>query len=304
MSPIKNVLVVGAKGNLGPVVVQHLLSANFNVSLLSRDNSTNSDFPNIKVFQTDYSEASLTQACRGQDAIVSTMSALATMTQTKIIDAAIVNGVKHFIPSDFGFNTPDMSTIKEHLPALYQRLMPKKQILDYLDGKASENLDLTWTAIGAAPLFDWTLKSGFLGTSVPNKTSTIIDSGNEPYITTTIPQIARAIVRVLQKPTLTANKYVLITSFQTTQNQILETVERATGQKFEITKVDAESWEKEGVEMLQKGDFRGIGRLWGWFLCKDGEGHGAPGSGITVGNELLELPQENMEVVIREISGL
>ena len=138
MSSIKNVLVVGvsdnipgsswnqvtdyrkAKGNVGPVVVQHLLSAKFTVSLLSRDNSINSTFPNVKVFQTDYSEASLAQACKSQDAIVSTMSALATMTQTKIIDAAIANDVKRFIPSDFGLNTPDMSAIEQHLPALYQ----------------------------------------------------------------------------------------------------------------------------------------------------------------------------------------
>ena len=32
--------------------------------------------------------------------------------------------------------------------------------------------------------------------------------------------------------------------------------------KFEVKKVDAEAWKKEGVEMLQKGDFRGIGRFW------------------------------------------
>jgi hypothetical protein len=143
-----------------------------------------------------------------------------------------------------------------------------------------------------------------MGTSVPNHTSTIIDSGNESYITTTIPQIARAIVSVLQKPAETANKYLLVTSFKTTQNQILDAAERATGQKFEVKKVDAEAWKKEGVEMLQKGDFRGIGRFWGWFLCKDGEVHGAPGNEIIVGNELLELPQEDMEVVIKEVAGL
>lgn len=90
------------------------------------------------------------------------MSALATMTQAKIIDAAILNGVKRFIPSDFGLNTPDMSAIEKHLPALYQRLKPKKQILDYLDERASQNLDFTWTAIGAAPLFDWVLSKNLV----------------------------------------------------------------------------------------------------------------------------------------------
>jgi hypothetical protein len=77
------------------------------------------------------------------------------MTQTKLIDAAIANNVKRFIPSDFGLNTPDMSAIEQKLPALYQRLKPKKIVLDYLDEKASRNREFTWTAIGAAPLFDW-----------------------------------------------------------------------------------------------------------------------------------------------------
>ena len=142
-----------------------------------------------------------------------------------------------------------------------------------------------------------------MGTSVPNHTSTIIDSGNESYITTTIPQIARAIVSVLQKPAETANKYLFVTSFRTTENQTLDTAERTTGQKFEVKKVDAEAWKKEGLEMLQKGDFRAFGRFWGWFLWKDGEGHWASGNEIT-GNELLELPQEDMEVVIKEIASL
>lgn len=123
-------------------------------------------------------------------------------------------------------------------------------------------------------------------------------------MTTTIPQLGRAIASVLQKPAETVNKYYLVISFKTTQNEILATAERATGQKFAVTKVDAEAWKAEGLEMLQKGDFRAFGRFWGWFLWKDGEGHLAPGKGIAVGNDFLGLPQEDMEVVIKEVAGL
>ena len=83
------------------------------------------------------------------------------MAQTKIIDAAIANGVKLFVPSDFGPYTPDMSAIEQHIPAVYQRLKPKKAILDYLNEKASRNSDFTWTAIGSAPLFDWVFNLDF-----------------------------------------------------------------------------------------------------------------------------------------------
>lgn len=109
-------------------------------------------------------------------------------------------------------------------------------------------------------------------------------------------------VSTLQHSADTSNKYLLVTSFKTTQNEILETAERATNQKFEVKKVDADAWKMEGVEMLQERDFRGIGRFWGWFLFKDGNGHGAPGKDVVVGNELLGLPQEDMEEVIKEIA--
>lgn len=109
---------------------------------------------------------------------------------------------------------------------------------------------------------------------------------------------------MLQKPAETANKYFVITSFKTTQNQIVEVAERATGQKFEIKKVDAEAWKKEGLEMLQKGDFRAFGRFWGWLLWKDGESLWPGESKFVVGNELLGLPQEDMEEVIKRIAGL
>lgn len=65
--------------------------------------------------------------------------------------------------------------------------------------------------------------------------------------------------------------------------------------------MDAESWRKGGVEMLEKGDFRGLGRLWGYFFWRDGEGGVKSGDEA---NEILGLPQEDMEVVIREVAGL
>ncbi|KAF8859284.1 NmrA-like family protein [Acephala macrosclerotiorum] len=301
MSSIKNVLVVGAKGNIGPVVVQHLLAANFTVSLLTRDSSTRITFPNIKVFQTDYSEASLAEAFKGQDAVVSTISVLGKMVQTKLIDAAVTNGVKRFVPSDYAYKSYDMSEIERLVPVLHQRLKPNKVILDYLEGKAAHTPNFTWTAIGGGALFDWTLKTGFLGTSISNHTSTIIDSGNEPYITTTIPQIARAIVSILQHPSPTANKYLTILSFSTTQNKILAAAEEATGKQFEVNRVGADQWHKQGLEMLEKGDFRGIGRLWGFLFWKDGEGKIADAEGESA-NRLLGLPEEDMVEVVREVA--
>jgi len=141
------------------------------------------------------------------------------------------------------------------------------------------------------------LKIGFLGTSLSTHTATIIDSGNVRYYTTTRAQIGRAIASILLKPTETANKYLFITSFITTQNQVVKACEEVTKEKFGLEHVSAEERLKEGKEMLAKGDFRGIGRLWNFWCHGEGRKKGVEED---LANELLELPKENLEVVIRE----
>ena len=141
------------------------------------------------------------------------------------------------------------------------------------------------------------MKLGFLGTSLSKHTATIIDSGNVPYYTTTRAQIGRAIASILLKPAETANKYLFITSFITTQNQVVEVCEEVTKEKFELEHVSAEERLKEGKEMLAKGNFGGIGRLWNFWCHGEGRKKGAEEE---LANELLGLPKEDMEVVIGE----
>lgn len=185
MSTIKNVIVVGvsqkvlvqrsknpnkmkASGNLGPIIVKSLLDASFTVSILTRDASKPLPFPaTVRTFQTDYSPSSLAIAFRNQDAVVSAIGALGTLTQIQLIDAAIDNGVKRFIPSDFAPNSPDLSDMERDLPELHMRLKPKTTIVEYLKKKAGENPGFTWSAVGSGPLFDWvrfsSLKRSFGG---------------------------------------------------------------------------------------------------------------------------------------------
>merc|ERR1712098_788130 len=98
MSSIKNVVLAGASGNLGPAILKALLdSSKFNVTFLTRHESK-ATFPSAaKVVRVDYSSLqSLTSAFQGQGAIVSTLSALALSDQTRMIDAAIAAKVQEF----------------------------------------------------------------------------------------------------------------------------------------------------------------------------------------------------------------
>lgn len=67
-----------------------------------------------------------------------------------------------------------------------------------------------------------------------------------------------------------------------------------------MSRVSADEWHKQGLEMLEKGDFRGIGRLWGFLFWKDGEGKIADVERESA-NKMLGLPEEDLVEVIREV---
>lgn len=116
--------------------------------MLSRS-SSDATFPaGFAVRKSDYSEADLISAFKGQDAVVSVVGMGGFTEQKKFIDAAIAAGVKRFIPSEFSSNTLSPAVL-QLLPVFGQKL----EILEYL--KTKESSSFTWTAIWTALLFDW-----------------------------------------------------------------------------------------------------------------------------------------------------
>lgn len=151
MSILKNVVIIGAGGHLGPSILNTFTAdARFSVSILSRK-SSQSKFPSgIKVFRVgdEYPEVDLLEAFKGQDAVVSTIQTASAATQKQIIDACIKAGVKRFIPSEFG---SDVSNEKA-MQILPQYFAGKKATVDYL--KEKEKSGLTWSAFVTGPFFE------------------------------------------------------------------------------------------------------------------------------------------------------
>lgn len=102
----------------------------------------------MNVRKSDFSDADLVSAFKGQDAVVSVVGATAFPEQKKFIDAAISAGVKRFLPSEYSANTLSPAVL-QLLPLFNQ----KKDILEYL--KSKESSTFSWTAIYTALLFDW-----------------------------------------------------------------------------------------------------------------------------------------------------
>lgn len=291
-SRIRNVIILGAGGSIGPSILQ-ALEPRFNVSILSRKSSS-SVFPShyeTHVVGDDYPSKELFQAFKGKDAVVSCMSPWATDTQRHIIDIAVQAKVKRFIPGEFGGDTTNTKAI-----AIVPPLQIRINIVENL--KVQESSGLSWTAIITGQFFDWGLANGFLGFDLSNHKAMIFDDGNQPFSASTLPLIGDAVAQALLKPDITANKYVYVYSFTTTQNEVLAALEKVQGMPWHVETVQSESKIHEAQEILKSGgDAVAAFRLLLLALSYN------PGYGNDFrskdSNRALGLQKEMMEDVIR-----
>ncbi|KAF3903747.1 hypothetical protein ABW21_db0206939 [Orbilia brochopaga] len=298
MSSIKDVIVVGASGNLGPSILQALLtSSHFNVSVLTRAGShSSSTFPaNVTVHASDYTPESLEAAFKGTDAVVSVIAGAALGEQKKLIDAAVAAGVKRFIPSEFGSNT-DNKDAQELVPVFSRKV----EIKEYLEQRAAGGL--TWTGIVVGPVFDRSLKLGFLGFDIPSRRATIYDSGDRRFTASTLAQVSSAVVGVLLHPEQTANKYVYVGSFTTSQNEILALLQSATGGEWNVEKTSSSEKVDIGKEtVLKRRDSTAIRPLVTAAMYHERGGSDYE-KDVGLSNDLLGLKQhQSLEDVVGEV---
>ncbi len=141
-----------------------------------------------------------------------------------------------------------------------------------------------------------------MGYDIMRQKATIWDSGEIRFSVTTHPRVAASVVQVFSRVKETANKYLYISSFETSMNEILASLEKATGgQKWEVTHVSSEEEIIHGREALLRGDFMGAGKLALAASFKGGLGADFA-SEETLANEMIGLPKEDLDIVIAEVA--
>lgn len=293
---IKNVLVVGASGNVGSSTIKALLDEGFSVTGLTRESSKTTLRKDVRHIKTDYSAASLVSAFRGQDAVVSTVSSIVageTLTlQDALVQSAIEAGVKVFVPSEFGIDTSDPAAAT-YIPFLKDKIAT----VDYL--KANQN-KISWTAIVSGGMFDWGLNiPGYGGVNVPARIMTIYDGGDVPFEATNLDQVGKAIAKALKNSDITKNQYVYVNSFTITQNLVLEALERATGEKFKVLHDTVERLWQGGAAQVQDGHVMGVlAMIAGAVYGKGGLGNFSATRGLW--NEKLGLASEDLDEFVQQ----
>ena len=114
--------------------------------------------------------------------------------------------------------------------------------------------------------------------------------------------MGNAVVAVLSKPDETANQFLYIDSFTTTQNEILAELEKATGKKWKVTESTTEAAAKEGQELFSKGDFSGLLLLLKVIML--GEGYGSDFTkDAGLANEKLGLPKQGLAETVAALAA-
>lgn len=251
MSQIQSVALIGASGHLGAGLLP-LLRQHYIVTIISRASSKaefqQDEHLKIARVKDDYPVHELTTAFLGIDAVVCAITPTGSSAQFNIIDAAIAVGVKHYIPAEFGLDTNDPMK-KQILPAL----LPKIQVLDRLRSLGSDAA-LSWTAIATGLFLDWGLKIGFLHYDLAHQKAEILGDGDMEFSATNVPDIAQAIHGVLQQyNTVYRNKYIFIQTLLTSQNKVLEALQRVTGKQWDVSYISEEKFMEGAKQKKEEG---------------------------------------------------
>ena len=276
-----NVIQRQATGNLGPAILDALLTAGFQVTVLTRQSSTHTLPSTVAVHAVDYNSLdSLVSALQGQDAVISTLGSTAIDQQLLLVEAASLAGIKRFIPSEFGSNTLNPKT--GALPTF----APKVAIQDALKKHADSSSDaMSYTVICTGPFLDWGLMVGFI-MNVKAKSIALYDGGDRLFSATTLPSIGKAVAGVLRNPTATRNRAVYIHDTATTLQDLLAKGKNVAGEGWKEETVAIEDRLANAWEELRKE--KPDPNAWVYEFIKAsiwGEGYG--GYFQEVDNELL-----------------
>lgn len=173
-----------------------------------------------------------------------------------------------------------------------------------------ESLGMQWITVCCGFWYDYSLAGGEprFGFDFDKHSLTLYDDGNTKISTSTLPQVGRAVAKVLslkelpedendKSLTLSAflNKGVYIKSFVISQNDMFESVKRVTtttNADWTITHEDSKKRYEDGLAQVKAGNMAGFGKL----LYARGLYPNEPSDlSVKAQNDLLGLPDENLD---------
>ncbi|KAF3020165.1 hypothetical protein E8E14_009809 [Neopestalotiopsis sp. 37M] len=295
MSAFKNILLIGATGSIGSIVLEALAKdGSFTLTLLQRASSTAKLPEKHKIISIadSYPTEELIQAFKGQDVILNCMTSLSVMDQFRMIDAAISAGVRRYVPSEYGLN--NMRPEAQELNAVFGA---KGKVQEYLRARAAEGV-IEWMAISCGMWIKWSMAHDFLGMHVAERRFVFWDDGEGLFSCTTEENTAAGLIEALKRPEETKNTNVYLSDFAISQKQLLEAIERIQGVKYATETIDSYALINEKQREVEGGsDLATFALIETGFVTGRYGGHLEEEGKVM--NEQLRLPKKTLDEVVR-----
>ncbi|KAI0857941.1 NmrA-like family protein [Xylaria cubensis] len=298
---LKKVALFGANGNLGTEILKALVSSgHFEVTAIKRESSPYSLPPafssaaHIKTVDDSLSVTSLEAVLQGQDAVIVSIPLRDPAQHLRIADAAAAAGVRRVIPADYGSCDSDSPRAQELVP-LFKH---KADVRARLQELADKDANFAWTSLVCGHFFDWGLRENFLHFDLAKRKADILDHGKYKSSTATLGRVSEAIVAILAADKEeTRNKVLFIQSFCVSQLDVLESLEKATGAKWEVNFVHSGKFIEEKRVKAQKGDREAVEDLVFALGALDGNWETREGFSM----KLLGLENEDLDEVVKRV---
>jgi hypothetical protein len=300
-----HVALVGATGNLGPAILEQLLAASLQVTVLTREGSANKVLaltsPNsVRVREVDYgSHTSIVSALDTVDIVISTLGfSNLYEIQRSIIDASLEAGVSRFIPSEFGNDSAN--PLVRRLPVFADKIKTQ----EYLESKVAEKPEFSYTFAYNNSFLDWQLQIGFM-VNFQDHTATLYDGGDVPYSATRLSTIGKAMAAVAHNLDATRNKHIYFHDIVITQNQIIEIAKGIDGKQWTTTVAATAEIEEKSHQALKSNEPAEVAGSALGFIARAcwGEGYGGDFS-KKINNDALGLQglsTEGLKELVRVI---
>ncbi|PVI01019.1 NAD(P)-binding protein [Periconia macrospinosa] len=306
---IRNVAIFGATGHVGSYFVKELLkTGKHNITAITR-NESSATFPEeVKVARADYaSEQSLVNALRGNDlAVITLASTTKPETHEFIVNAAAKAGINWIVPNVYG-SDPENDRLNNDWAFGPTTINNIQHVV-----KSGAN----YIVLTGGYWYSWSLGGGEMcyGIDIKEKKAVFFDDGKAKLNTSTFSLFGKALAALLSLPIKKEadgnpaiedwkNKAVYFSSFLVSQRDMLDSVHRAMGttdKDWTIEYQNSEERVKQGWETLRQGDRRGwVRAMYTRTFYPNGDGDYQSVKGVQ--NELLGLPEENLDAVTKEV---
>jgi nucleoside-diphosphate-sugar epimerase len=304
------VIIAGSTGYIADPAIKAILASTdpvFDVTILTRAGSSKPppNVPGAKIVPVDYNDHhALVRAVSGADAILSFIaSAEAKAVDRLLLKAAQEAGVRRIFPSEYTLDVlhpraVSLFTEGGDWPEATSPVATARKFMALAD----EGGPTSFTTLISVAYLDGWLTGNFGSIDLKNRKVTAVDSGDNYFTGCTLPYLAAAIVAVLKMDEeKTKNKRIPISELRVTLNQIADTFEKITGDKFERALVTSRELIEQRDALLKAGNSTFASFMAVQTAAFDGCGAGDMKDGLEFdGDGFLNMRRKTLEELCEE----